>query len=263
LEDSMSQPHLTDGFLVFLRVLEYFNGILFLTTNKVGTFDEAFKSRIHISLYYPYLTRRAAMQIWKVNFRRTRMIKPHIVFDEDSILDFAESYWDECEDMGRRPWNGRQIRNSFQSAMSLAEFDAKDGQNPVMTRRHFEMITKASQDFDDYLKRVHGGDEVARAKRLQDRDDTPLPRPRVAGGGGGFGSGSRHGQAGGGGLARDSVITRDHGDRSHGGWDDGRYDNSRRGPIGDSQAQWGSPQAPRRVGGARDMDSRIDDRDPY
>jgi hypothetical protein len=37
---------------VFLRVLEYYNGLLFLTTNRVGTIDEAFKSRIHISLYY-------------------------------------------------------------------------------------------------------------------------------------------------------------------------------------------------------------------
>jgi hypothetical protein len=36
---------------VFLRVLEYYSGILFLTTNRVGTIDEAFKSRIHISLY--------------------------------------------------------------------------------------------------------------------------------------------------------------------------------------------------------------------
>ena len=36
---------------VFLRMLEYYSGILFLTTNRVGTMDEAFKSRIHISLY--------------------------------------------------------------------------------------------------------------------------------------------------------------------------------------------------------------------
>ena len=47
----------TDGVprIVFLRVLEYYEGILFLTTNRVGISDEAFKSRIHISLYYPPL----------------------------------------------------------------------------------------------------------------------------------------------------------------------------------------------------------------
>lgn len=36
---------------VFLRMMEYYTGLLFLTTNRVGSFDEAFKSRIHISLY--------------------------------------------------------------------------------------------------------------------------------------------------------------------------------------------------------------------
>lgn len=41
---------------VFLRVLEYYAGILFLTTNRIGGFDEAFASRIHMSLHYPQLT---------------------------------------------------------------------------------------------------------------------------------------------------------------------------------------------------------------
>jgi hypothetical protein len=39
--------------LVFLRKLEYYSGILFLTTNRAGTIDEAFKSRIYILLRYP------------------------------------------------------------------------------------------------------------------------------------------------------------------------------------------------------------------
>ncbi|ORY62356.1 uncharacterized protein BCR38DRAFT_346458, partial [Pseudomassariella vexata] len=36
---------------LFLRVLEYYNGILFLTTDRVGTLDEAFKLRVHLSLW--------------------------------------------------------------------------------------------------------------------------------------------------------------------------------------------------------------------
>ncbi|KAL9596832.1 MAG: hypothetical protein Q9219_005546 [cf. Caloplaca sp. 3 TL-2023] len=50
---------------VFLRVLEFYPGILFLTTNKIGHFDEAFKSRIHVSLYY-----RSTLKIWKMNLDR-------------------------------------------------------------------------------------------------------------------------------------------------------------------------------------------------
>jgi SpoVK/Ycf46/Vps4 family AAA+-type ATPase len=41
---------------VFLRVLEYYQGILILMTNRVGTFDEAFKSRVQLALYYPQLS---------------------------------------------------------------------------------------------------------------------------------------------------------------------------------------------------------------
>lgn len=35
---------------VFLRLLEYHQGILFLTTNRVESFDDAFNSRISIKL---------------------------------------------------------------------------------------------------------------------------------------------------------------------------------------------------------------------
>lgn len=33
-----------------MRALEYYSGILFLTTNRVGSIDEALRSRIHMSV---------------------------------------------------------------------------------------------------------------------------------------------------------------------------------------------------------------------
>ena len=50
---------------IFLRVLEYYEGIMFLTTNRVQTFDAAFQSRIHISLDYPELTIDSRKQVWR------------------------------------------------------------------------------------------------------------------------------------------------------------------------------------------------------
>ena len=51
---------------VFLRVLEYFNGLLFLTTNRVGDIDEAIVSRcIALIKYYPPDS-EARRQIWQV-----------------------------------------------------------------------------------------------------------------------------------------------------------------------------------------------------
>ncbi|KAK5724159.1 hypothetical protein LTR17_013540 [Elasticomyces elasticus] len=50
---------------IFLRVLEYYEGIMFLTTNRVQTFDAAFQSRIHISLNYQELDKKSRRTVWK------------------------------------------------------------------------------------------------------------------------------------------------------------------------------------------------------
>lgn len=50
---------------VFLRKLEYYDGILFLSTNRVKTIDEAIASRIHLALRYPTLDQSARKAVWK------------------------------------------------------------------------------------------------------------------------------------------------------------------------------------------------------
>ncbi|QIW99493.1 hypothetical protein AMS68_005011 [Peltaster fructicola] len=50
---------------IFLRVLEYYEGIMFLTTNRVHTFDAAFQSRIHISIDYPELSIESRRTVWE------------------------------------------------------------------------------------------------------------------------------------------------------------------------------------------------------
>src|SRR5271154_2385986 len=116
--------------LVFLRVLDYYTGILFLTTNRSGALDEAFKSRIHYKIYYPPLTKDQTLNIWKLNIQRLRHIneqseekRPLEIFDT-RVLDFAELQFDDSDRRGTGQWNGRQIRNAFQVARSLAYYDA-------------------------------------------------------------------------------------------------------------------------------------------
>ncbi len=41
---------------IFLRLLEYYRSVLFLTTNRVASFDDAFCSRISMFLCYPSLS---------------------------------------------------------------------------------------------------------------------------------------------------------------------------------------------------------------
>lgn len=51
---------------VFLRLLEYFEGLLILTTNRIGAFDPAFKSRIHLAIKYNPLTKAFRRDLWRV-----------------------------------------------------------------------------------------------------------------------------------------------------------------------------------------------------
>src|SRR5256885_2613862 len=50
---------------VFLRKLEYYEGIMFLTTNRASEFDEAILSRIHLMLRYDSPDADARKKIWE------------------------------------------------------------------------------------------------------------------------------------------------------------------------------------------------------
>ncbi|EGX96019.1 AAA family ATPase, putative [Cordyceps militaris CM01] len=50
---------------IFLRELEYFRGILFLTTNLYQTIDPAFRSRVSLHLLFASLPRDARKQVWR------------------------------------------------------------------------------------------------------------------------------------------------------------------------------------------------------
>ncbi|XWW96099.1 hypothetical protein V2A60_004069 [Cordyceps javanica] len=49
---------------IFLRELEYFRGILFLTTNLYQTIDPAFRSRVSLHLLFASLARDARKKVW-------------------------------------------------------------------------------------------------------------------------------------------------------------------------------------------------------
>src|SRR3954463_7894470 len=50
---------------IFLRELEYFKGIIFLTTNLYDTIDKAFRSRVSLHLLFNALSADARLSIWR------------------------------------------------------------------------------------------------------------------------------------------------------------------------------------------------------
>ncbi|KAI1805102.1 hypothetical protein F4811DRAFT_249179 [Daldinia bambusicola] len=163
---------------VFLRVLEYYNGLLFLTTNRVNTIDEAFKSRIHMSLYYPPLDKTQTQDIFRLNLAKLREIEsqrhamtgePQLVIKDREIVDFAARHY-ESNARSTSCWNGRQIRNAFQIASSLAHHNyaiaveaaratgQKPPMAPVLDRSLFDKVQMSTLSFDRHMKESKGFD---------------------------------------------------------------------------------------------------------
>lgn len=138
---------------VFVRLLQVFSGILFMTTNRVGLFDDALMSVIHVSLHYPPLDKLAIRKIWRLNIARTRATLPNCSIKERAIIGFAK----EISSNRNIVWNGRQIRNAFQTALAFAQHEAQESKSPLrLTEEHFEIVANASSQFNTYLSAIHG-----------------------------------------------------------------------------------------------------------
>lgn len=169
-------------------VLEYYNGILFLTTNRVGTLDEAFKSRVHLSLYYPPLGRTQTEEITRMNLVRLRTIEDQrakssgqkpLFIEENDICSFSTEHWDRhAVNDGAGRWNGRQIRNAVQIAASLAWYDRKTSKEPgaedlppILHARHFQTVEATMTLFEGYMTKTKGGTDKFIAGLRGERSD--------------------------------------------------------------------------------------------
>lgn len=85
---------------------QYYEGIMFLTTNRVNTFDPAFQSRIHISIDYPELSSESRKTVWK-NFLKAST-QEHCITDKQLFQ------------LSLMNMNGRQIKNVLKTTQLLA-----------------------------------------------------------------------------------------------------------------------------------------------
>lgn len=177
---------------MFLRELEYYSGIMFLTTNRPGVLDEAFKSRIHITLNYPSIDLESTRTMWTNILNRlereneTNPVK--VVFNQDELREFAERHYKQHQPTGAT-WNGRQIRNAFRTALALGHHERvcmlrSEGVTPAeaaqsgkkrwmrvrLTRANFKKIAKTSYEFEEYIVGLRGKDSD-KARESEVRND--------------------------------------------------------------------------------------------
>lgn len=141
---------------VFLRLTEYYQGILFLTTNRVETFDEAFQSRIHMGIRYDNLKPPARKKIWQHHVGKVeKMAKQESAGDIDKekankIKPFKDSDFDE---LSKRNMNGRQVSLFPAAEYGSATDKSTQIKNTVKTGQSIALSEKASFSME-HIKRV-------------------------------------------------------------------------------------------------------------
>ena len=141
---------------VFLRLLEYYEGILFLTTNRIDTFDTAFKSRIHLAIKYDPLSFETRRDLWQSFIKSTsQSIRPNWL--DDAALN----------ELASKDLNGRQIKNIVRTAHALA---VSAGESLRMT--HLDVPLNAMKLFE-----MNIAEDTKRDTGLS-RDITPRKRLR-------------------------------------------------------------------------------------
>lgn len=113
-------------------LLEYYRGILLMTTNRADSIDRAFKSRVHLTLHYPDLEADAKEHIWRQFI--TQSAQNDVLSDET----YAR--------LAQLPINGRQIKNVVQIATLLAA--QKKSTLGFEQIRTVLMVTKEAGDVD-------------------------------------------------------------------------------------------------------------------
>ena len=137
---------------IFLRLLEYFQGILFLTTNRVETFDEAFVSRIHLSLRYEELSIKARLRVWKLFIEKVKSTEGL------AVSNITER---DYESLAKRDVNGRQIKNLVRAAQALAVNEAVP-----LNMTHVKRVIDVAESFVRDLKGGTGYSEAMRSMYL-------------------------------------------------------------------------------------------------
>ena len=127
---------------VLLRVLEYYKGILILTTNRIRKFDVAVLSRINLGIKYEMLEfdqKKAIFSQFLENAAPGSIQKKEDIMQWFSSSDAKEYF---------KPLNGRQIRNVLFSAASLGS-SKDDGK---LTLRQIKIMAKITFKFQDSLR---------------------------------------------------------------------------------------------------------------
>jgi AAA+ superfamily predicted ATPase len=129
---------------VLLRVLEYYEGILILTTNRISQFDVAVQSRVNLGIKYKDLTSDQKEKIFN-NF--IDQLKDENVQSKKKLKNWFRQ--EETADLFEQ-LNGRQVRNVLFSAASLATNEDEG----ILKESHIRKMAEATEDFQKSVQNL-------------------------------------------------------------------------------------------------------------
>jgi hypothetical protein len=94
----MHDLHRNSLVCMFLWTLEYYQGLLFLMTNRVESIDDAISSRIHVMIKYEGLSFTNCLELWKAFLDK---ISP--IFGGSQLSE------EELQELARKHLNGREV----------------------------------------------------------------------------------------------------------------------------------------------------------
>ncbi|KAK4216493.1 ATP-dependent zinc metalloprotease YME1L1 [Rhypophila decipiens] len=151
---------------IFLRELEYFRGIIFLTTNLYSTIDSAFRSRVSLHLLFTPLTVEARMIVWRKFLDRVEGTENKETEAEKRVSEvtITEETGEGSEAETREELAGEEGEGSHKSA--LTEEDLKELAAWSLNGREIKTAVKMVRSWCDYkgyemtLSRLESGIRV-------------------------------------------------------------------------------------------------------
>ncbi|KAL0065002.1 hypothetical protein AAF712_007993 [Marasmius tenuissimus] len=127
---------------VALRVLEYHRGVVFLTTNRIKVFDEAFLSRFSLAVKYPELNKTGRYVIWSrfLELAGYKIVSSPFVTNDD--LGDKVIPRQSIEVLAAKSFNGRTIKNLVRTAQALAL-----STNSPLKMEHIHIVVRAQEKF--------------------------------------------------------------------------------------------------------------------
>lgn len=138
--------------IAFMRFMDELEGILLLTTNRVGAVGEAFQSRINLTIHFTKLTSIQLKLVWG---------KLLLDIKQDGASD--DGLLRHLDELASFNMNGRQIRNVVSGAQKLASFKK--------THLSYDLLRAVLASSGQFCKYINGVRDYSWDAELLTRDE--------------------------------------------------------------------------------------------